>query len=84
MAVDTGISHPVGLYSRYVDGFHLFFRFATEDARNLIQLYPTKHPDPKNENILGYNNKKCWLRDQDNTFMLKANTLPLWTIGLTY
>lgn len=23
----------------------------------------TEHPDPNNENIVGYNNKKCWPRD---------------------
>ena len=25
--------------------------------------YLTEHPDPNNENIVGYNNKKCWPRD---------------------
>jgi pre-mRNA-processing factor 8 len=29
----------------------------------LIQRYLTEHPDPNNENIVGYNNKKCWPRD---------------------
>ena len=38
-------------------------RFAAEDARDLIQRYLTEHPDPNNENIVGYNNKKCWPRD---------------------
>ena len=35
--VDTEISHPVRLYSRYVDRIHIFFRFTAEEARDLIQ-----------------------------------------------
>ena len=61
--VATEIAHPIRLYSRYVDRVHIFFRFAAEDARDLIQRYLTEHPDPNNENIVGYNNKKCWPRD---------------------
>ena len=61
--VDTEVSHPIRLYSRYVDRFHIFFRFTAEEARDLIQRYLTEHPDPNNENIVGYNNKKCWPRD---------------------
>jgi len=29
----------------------------------LIQRYLTENPDPNNENIVGYNNKKCLPRD---------------------
>ena len=79
--VETESSHPVRLFSRYVDRIHLFFRyclmnmitvtsheyhyyrFTAEEARDLIQRYLTEHPDPNNENIVGYNNKKCWPRD---------------------
>ena len=61
--VDTEISHPIRLYSRYVERIHMFFRFTSEEARDLIQRYLTEHPDPNNENIVGYNNKKCWPRD---------------------
>ena len=39
------------------------YRFSAEEARDLIQRYLTEHPDPNNENIVGYNNKKCWPRD---------------------
>ncbi|XP_037567888.1 pre-mRNA-processing-splicing factor 8 [Dermacentor silvarum] len=39
------------------------YRFTAEEARDLIQRYLTEHPDPNNENIVGYNNKKCWPRD---------------------
>eukprot|EP00887_Chlorella_sp_A99_P006813 scaffold2.g6813.t1 len=42
---------------------HILFRFAAEESRDLIQRYLTEHPDPNNENIVGYNNKKCWPRD---------------------
>ena len=38
-------------------------RFSSEEAKELIQRYLTEHPDPNNENIVGYNNKKCWPRD---------------------
>ncbi|XBI08027.1 hypothetical protein VPH35_135830 [Triticum aestivum] len=30
---------------------------------DLIQCYLTEHPGPNNENMVGYNNKKCWPRD---------------------
>ena len=59
----TEANHPIRLYCRYVDRIHLFFRFTAEEARDLIQRYLTEHPDPNNENIVGYNNKKCWPRD---------------------
>ncbi|KAF8567201.1 hypothetical protein P879_08804 [Paragonimus westermani] len=59
----TEVAHPIRLYCRYVDRFWMFFRFTAEEARDLIQRYLTEHPDPNNENIVGYNNKKCWPRD---------------------
>lgn len=61
--VQTETSHPIRLYSRYIDRVHMFFRFTAEEARDLIQRYLTEHPDPNNENIVGYNNRKCWPRD---------------------
>ena len=42
---------------------HILFRFSAEEAKELIQRYLTEHPDPNNENVVGYNNKKCWPRD---------------------
>ena len=42
---------------------HILFRFSAEEAKDLIQRFLTEHPDPNNENIVGYNNKKCWPRD---------------------
>ncbi|MCP9259169.1 Pre-mRNA-processing-splicing factor 8 [Dirofilaria immitis] len=61
--VATEIVHPIRLYCRYIDKVWIFFRFSADDARDLIQRYLTEHPDPNNENIVGYNNKKCWPRD---------------------
>ena len=55
--------HPIRLYSRYIDKVYVLFRFTHEEARDLIQKYLTEHPDPNNENMVGYNNKKCWSRD---------------------
>ncbi|KAL7723863.1 hypothetical protein ACLKA6_016073 [Drosophila palustris] len=59
----TETAHTIRLNCRYVDRIHLFFRFLAEEARDLIQRYLTEHPDPNNENVVGYNNKKCWPRD---------------------
>ena len=62
-SVETESKHPIRGYARYVDRVHIFFRFSADEARDLIQRYLTEHPDPNNENIVGYNNKKCWPRD---------------------
>jgi len=56
--VDIEGAHPIRLYSRYVDRVHMLFRFTADEAKDLIQRYLTEHPDPNNENIVGYNNKK--------------------------
>jgi hypothetical protein len=48
---------------RLISSFWCLFRFTGDEARELIQRYLTEHPDPNNENIVGYNNKKCWPRD---------------------
>ncbi|RHZ47197.1 hypothetical protein Glove_587g9 [Diversispora epigaea] len=61
--VVTETRHPIRLYCRYIDKVYIFFRFNAEEARDLIQRYLTEHPDPNSENIVGYNNKKCWPRD---------------------
>ncbi|XP_055022669.1 LOW QUALITY PROTEIN: pre-mRNA-processing-splicing factor 8 [Boleophthalmus pectinirostris] len=61
--IPTESAHPIRLYCRYIDRIHIFFRFTADEARDLIQRYLTEHPDPNNENIVGYNNKKCWPRD---------------------
>jgi len=55
--------HPIRLYSRYIDKVHIMFKFTHEEARDLIQRHLTERPDPNNENMVGYNNKKCWPRD---------------------
>lgn len=61
--VATESRHPIRLYSRYTDRIYMLLRFEADDARDLIQRYLTEHPDPNNENVVGYNNKKCWPRD---------------------
>ena len=60
---ETETRHPIRLYTRYIDKVYIVFRFTAEEAKDLIQQYLTEHPDPNNENIVGYNNKKCWPRD---------------------
>ncbi len=59
----TESRHPIRLYTRYADKIFVLFRFDADDSRELIQRYLTEHPDPNNENVVGYNNKKCWPRD---------------------
>ncbi|KAG9817762.1 pre-mRNA-processing-splicing factor 8, partial [Aureobasidium melanogenum] len=55
--------HPIRLYTRYVDRIWVFFRFAADESRDLIQRFLTEQPDPNFENVIGYKNKKCWPRD---------------------
>ncbi|KAK9243644.1 NUC071 domain-containing protein [Lipomyces tetrasporus] len=61
--VETETRHPIRLYSRYMDRVHIFFRLSADEARELIQRFLTEQPDPNFENVVGYNNKKCWPRD---------------------
>ncbi|KAI0564470.1 pre-mRNA processing 8 protein PRP8 [Gracilaria domingensis] len=56
------IAHPIRMYCRYVDKVYMVLRFDTEESKELVQRYLTEHPDPNNENIVGYPNKKCWPR----------------------
>lgn len=60
---ETETCHPIRLYARYIDKIWLFMRFDADETRDLIQRYLAEHPDPNNENVVGYNNKKCWPRD---------------------
>ncbi|ODV69311.1 PROCN-domain-containing protein [Hyphopichia burtonii NRRL Y-1933] len=60
---ETEISSPIRLYSRYMDKIHIFFRFDSEEANGLIQDYLSENPDPNFENVVGYNNKRCWPKD---------------------
>ncbi|EGW33924.1 uncharacterized protein SPAPADRAFT_133535 [Spathaspora passalidarum NRRL Y-27907] len=59
----TETSSPIRLYSRYMDKIHIFFRFDNEESTDLIQDYLSENPDPNFENVVGYNNHKCWPRD---------------------
>lgn len=82
----TEMRHPIRLYTRYVDKIYMLFRFDAEEARDLIQRYLTEHPDPNNENVVGYNNRKCWPRDQRMRLMkVRVRTLTLlvlfWFFG---
>ena len=62
-SVATETRHPIRLYTRYIDKIYMFFRFTADEARELIQRFLTEHPDPNNENLVGYHKKKCWPRD---------------------
>lgn len=56
-------SHPIKLYMRYIDKITIFFRFNKEDSDELIEDYLSENPDPNFEQIVGYNNRRCWPRD---------------------
>ena len=60
----TEVAHPIRLYTRYIDRIYMLVKFEKEDSSELIQRYLIEHPDPNNENVVGYNNKRCWPRDQ--------------------
>jgi pre-mRNA-processing factor 8 len=59
----TETRHPIRFYSRYVDRIHMLFRFSAEESRDLIQRYLSVNPDPNNENIVNYPNRRCWPKD---------------------
>ena len=56
--------HPIRLFCRYVDRVFILFRFDDEQSKDLVQRYLTECPDPNNENVIGYPNKKCWPREK--------------------
>jgi pre-mRNA-processing factor 8 len=55
--------HPIQLYCRIIDKVYFVLRFNGEQATDLIERFLGEFPDPNNENIVGYRNKKCWPRD---------------------
>lgn len=60
---ETEAKHPIRMYARYIDKIFILYRFTAEEAKDLNQRFLTENPDPNFENIIGYNNKKCWPRD---------------------
>jgi pre-mRNA-processing factor 8 len=60
---ETESSHPIRLYTRYIDKIWIMLRFTAEESRDLIQRFLTEQPDPNFENVIGYKSKKCWPRD---------------------
>jgi hypothetical protein len=75
----TETRHPIRLYSgsRYVDRLHILFRFTADEARNLIQRYLSANPDPTNNNVIGYNNKRYWPRPSYTILGLKIFGAPM-------
>lgn len=63
-SVEIQRKSPIKLYSRYIDKVHIFFRFTEEQAFDMIQDYLSANPDPNFASIVGYNNRRCWPRDQ--------------------
>jgi pre-mRNA-processing factor 8 len=62
--VRTEVRHPIRMYMRTIDKVYMVLRFPRDESKEIIQRYLMEHPDPNNENVVGYNNKKCWPRDQ--------------------
>jgi pre-mRNA-processing factor 8 len=73
---ETEVGHPIRLFCRYVEHFYMVFRFTAAQSKDLIQRYLTEHPDPNNENVVGYNNKKVWPRDCRMRLMKHDVSLP--------
>jgi len=61
--IETEVSHPIRMYTRYLDKTYILFKFDANEGKDLIQRFLIEHPDPNNENAVGYRNKKCWPRD---------------------
>eukprot|EP00536_Pseudo-nitzschia_multiseries_P007696 jgi/Psemu1/319191/estExt_fgenesh1_pm.C_1830010 len=61
--IETEVSHPIRMYTRYLDKTYILFKFDANEGKDIIQRYLIEHPDPNNENAVGYRNKKCWPRD---------------------
>ena len=61
--IETEVNHPIRLYTRYLDKAYILFKFDADEGKDIIQRYLIEHPDPNNENAVGYRNKKCWPRD---------------------
>jgi pre-mRNA-processing factor 8 len=61
--VGTEIAHPIRMYCRYIDRVYMVLRFDAEESKDLVQRFLTEYPDPNNENVVGYRNKKCWPRE---------------------
>ncbi|KAJ2612860.1 hypothetical protein H4S08_002516 [Coemansia sp. RSA 1365] len=55
--------HPIRMYMRYIDRVYMVLRLDADEARDVVQRFLTENPDPNNENVVGYNNKRCWPRD---------------------
>ncbi|KAJ2802138.1 Pre-mRNA-processing-splicing factor 8, partial [Coemansia guatemalensis] len=55
--------HPIRMYMRYIDRIYMVLRLDADEARDVVQRFLTENPDPNNENVVGYNNKRCWPRD---------------------
>ena len=74
--------HPIRLYQRYIDRFHILLKFTQQESKDLIKRFLTAHPDPNNENVVGYNNKKCWPRD--SRMRLMRHDVNLGRYGLRF
>jgi pre-mRNA-processing factor 8 len=62
-SVGTEVAHPIRMYCRYIDKVYMVLRFDAGEGRDLVQRFLTEYPDPNNENVVGYKNKKCWPRE---------------------
>ena len=60
---DVETRHPIRLYCRNAESFHMLLRFSADEASDLIHRFLAENPDPNNENMVNYPNKRCWPRD---------------------
>lgn len=62
-STEVETKHPIRLYCRYIDRIYMLFKFNEDEVRSLVQTYLTENPDPNNEHMVDYPNKRCWPRD---------------------
>uniref|UniRef100_A0A1X7TUX3 RNA recognition motif spliceosomal PrP8 domain-containing protein n=1 Tax=Amphimedon queenslandica TaxID=400682 RepID=A0A1X7TUX3_AMPQE len=55
--------------------------FSVHDFKDLMQCYLMEHPDPNDENSVGYNDKKCWPTDSRMRLMMHDVDLHLKLSG---
>jgi len=70
--VETEVSHPIRLYTRYFDKIYMVLKFDAGESKDLMQRFLIEKPDPNNENSVGYRTKKCWPR-QSRMRLLKRD-----------
>ncbi|KAH8583838.1 JAB PAD domain [Cryptosporidium sp. chipmunk genotype I] len=58
------MAHPIRLYCRFVDKLYITIKLSKQEIKEIIHRYLSENPEiNNNQNLIGYNNKKCWPRE---------------------